>query len=83
MAKEVLRFQSMVTSQPVPVLSVMFSCKAHRAPTKLPLTTFRSLVCVENNCYSRQSGNPETCKRLKQWIPAFAGMTYKCVIFSF
>jgi len=70
----------------VPVLSGLFSYKAHRAPTKLVApnpTPFRGLVCVENNCYSCQSGNPETCKCLKQWIPAFAGMTYKCVIFSF
>ncbi len=48
-----------------------------------PYKVGRGLVCVENNCYSRQSGNPETCKCLKQWIPAFAGMTYKCVIFFF
>ena len=78
MAKEVSRIESMVTS--------------HRARTKwavlvqsspCPYKVGRGLVCVENNCYSRQSGNPETCKCLKQWIPAFAGMTYKCVIFSF
>ena len=78
MAKEVSRIQSMVTS--------------HRARTKwavlvqsspCPYKVGRGLVCVENNYYSRQSGNPETCKCLKQWIPAFAGMTSKCVIFSF
>jgi len=77
-AKEVSRIQSIVTS--------------YRACTKgavlvqsspCPYKVGRGLVCVENNCYSRQSGNPETCKCLKQWIPAFAGMTYKCVIFSF
>jgi hypothetical protein len=28
-----------------------------------------------NSCHSRESGNPVTCKYLKQWIPAFAGMT--------
>ena len=77
-AKEVSRIQSMVTS--------------YRARTKwavlvqsspCPYKVGRYLVFVENNCYSRESGNPETCKCLKQWIPAFAGMTYKCVIFSF
>ena len=76
--KEVSRIQSMVTS--------------YRARTKwavlvqsspCPYKVGRGLVCVENNCYSRQSGNPETCKCLKQRIPAFAGMTSKCVIFSF
>ena len=25
----------------------------------------RGLICAKNNCYSRQSGNPETCKCLK------------------
>jgi len=52
MAKEVSRIQSMVTS--------------HRAHTKwvvlvqsspCPYKVGRGLVCVENNCYSRQSGN--------------------------
>ena len=50
MAKEVLRIQSMVTSQPVPVLSCRSHTKLTVPPTKLPLTTFWSLVCVENNC---------------------------------
>ena len=68
----------------MPVLSGLFSYKAHRAPTKLVARTpFQGLVCVENNSYSRQSGNPETCKCLKRWIPAFAGMTSKCVVFLF
>lgn len=34
-AKEVSRIQSMVTSYRVPVLSGLFSYKAHLAPTKL------------------------------------------------
>ena len=78
MAKEVSRIQSMVTS--------------YRAHTKwavlvqsspCPYKVGRDLVCVEDNCYYRESGNPETCKCLKQWIPDFAGMTSKCVIISF
>ena len=77
-AKEVSRIQSMDTS--------------YRARTKwavlvqsspCPYKVGRGSVYVENNCYSPQSGNPETFRCLKQWIPAFAGITYKCVIFSF
>ena len=36
-----------------------------------------------NSCLSRESGNPGTCKNLKLWIPAVAGMTNKCVIRTF
>ena len=59
-AKEVSRIQSMVTS--------------YRARTKWALLVQsspcsykvgRGLFCVEYNCYSRQNGNPETCKCLK------------------
>ena len=78
MAKEVSRIQSMVTSYRV---RIKWAVLKKNSPC--PYKVGRGSVCVENNCYSRQSGNPETCKCLKQWIPAFAGMTYKCVIFSF
>jgi len=36
-----------------------------------------------NSCHSRESGNPGTCKYLKYWIPAFAGMTNIGVIMTF
>ena len=77
-AKEVSRIQSMFTSYRART-KWAFLVQSSQCPYKVG----RGLVCVGNNCYSRQSGNPETCKCLKQWIPAFAGKTYKCVIFSF
>ena len=77
-AKEVSSIQSIVTSY-----RARTKWAVHVQSSPCPYKIGRGLVCVENNCYSRQSGNPETCKCLKQWITAFAGMTYKCVIFSF
>jgi len=35
------------------------------------------------SCHSRESGNPGTCKYLKYWIPAFAGMTNIGVLMAF
>jgi len=83
-AKEVSRIQSMVTSYRARTKWAIL-VQSSPCPYKVgsPELLFRGLVCGENNCYSRQSGNPETCKCLKQLIPAFAGITYKCVIFSF
>ena len=81
-AKEVSRIQSMVTSYRARTKGAVL-VQSSPCPYKVGSPELRFGVCVENNCYSRQSGNPETCKCLKQWIPAFAGMTSKCVIFSF
>ena len=78
MAKEVSRIQSMVTYYRA---RTEWAVLVQSSPC--PYTVGMGLVCVENNCFFCQSGNPETCKCLKQWIPAFTGMTYKCVIFSF
>ena len=78
MAKEVSRIQSMVTSHRA-CTKWAFLVQSSQCPYKVGM----GLVCVENNYFSRQSGNPETCKCLKQWIPTFREMTYKRVIFSF
>ena len=77
-AKELSMIQSMVTSYRA---RTKWAVLVQSSPCHYKVV--RGLICAKNNCYSRQSGNPETCKCLKQWIPAFRGMTYKRVIFSF
>jgi len=63
-AKEVSRIQSMVTSYRARTKWAVL-VQSLQCPYKVGSPELRFGVCVKNNCFSRQNGNPETCMYLK------------------